>query len=379
MNNSTTHSHGRTDLKCSESPGRLLEIRSKDSNTIIAPFTRASQEMTDLLEDADTCFPQKKGLKSAKNPPKKDSPSGVSLKWPQHQLQDGDSALKRTNSGSQKHEKDSSKHKRESSQPKFYLTNSEGALVSHRLYHEQDIGMQSPWNTVLIRKKTDDDDFDSDDDIIRYAIKLCINDAKTAISKEKLYNQDYLSWSQTSSDARFSPNHNRTDTPADSAPKNRVKNKSKSCRSRANSMARVNCESGSTAKPQNVESQARCAENVTVGTEIRGQSEGSLVREFQSQMVDKLATLNSGNFFMFQSNMSFFKMGQQSGITRVMGPSRGGRGEPRAGAENRRRESPNGVLEQDVEESTQDSENNDFSKTKKLLLRVPRHFKHKSK
>ena len=58
--------------------------------------------------------------------------------------------------------------------------------------------MKSPWNNFLIKKKSDDDDYNSDDEIIRYAIKLCINDCKSAISKEKLYEKDYLNWTQES-------------------------------------------------------------------------------------------------------------------------------------------------------------------------------------
>ena len=84
-----------------------------------------------------------------------------------------------------------------------YMNKGNGERVGYNCYFEDVVGVQEFWRNQLIRKKKDDDDYDSDDEIIKYAIKLCLKETKQGIAKERLYEKDYLNWDSKESILRL--------------------------------------------------------------------------------------------------------------------------------------------------------------------------------
>ena len=84
-----------------------------------------------------------------------------------------------------------------------YMNKGNGEKVGYECYFEDLVGVEEFWRNQLIRKKKDDDDYDSDDEIIKYAIKLCLKETKQGIAKERLYEKDYLNWDSKESILRL--------------------------------------------------------------------------------------------------------------------------------------------------------------------------------
>lgn len=84
-----------------------------------------------------------------------------------------------------------------------YMTGTSGKKVSYHCFFEDEIGVDPIWQQQLIRKKKDDDDYQSDDEVIKYAIKMCLKETKQGIKKEKLHQQSYLDWDSQESFLRL--------------------------------------------------------------------------------------------------------------------------------------------------------------------------------
>ena len=374
----------------------IISINSKDSVTIIASYKNNKNPVLNIFENEKTNN-QKNNYsenKSIQNNKKTNKPNmEVSTFNMDDLFLDSQKMKNNNNSGKES---------------KLYLTNSSDNLVSHRVYEEDDIGMVPPWNKTLIKKKSDDDDYDSDEDIIRYAIKLCMNDVNKAITKERLYEKDYINWSQDSSqmdDSLVNKNEFAEDIYFDSKdPVNLQKNTkihpnktelysnqkinygSKTnvvlddTHKNNNSKTDIKFEKSLNLNGNNKTSQLNVNTNTFNDVINKINDKNAIEKKYfniRNESNDIFTSRDPSSFFMFQSNLSNYNFKLQldsTNFTRKENPVRFQTIIENHNQQNRANVNFNNIVN-NSQNSTEGSENIDLSKTKKLLLRRPKNYK----
>ena len=99
-----------------------------------------------------------------------------------------------------------------------------------------------------------------------------------------------------------------------------------------------------------------------------------IINNFQGNIIQNFPRMNPSNFFMFQSNMSFFNL-NNAGNSMPLDNRHNeiGRQEPMENPNEEGQDQRENIEEQ-ANRPTQDTEEENLSKTKKLVLRIPKNF-----
>ena len=297
-----------------------------NSRTIPNFFIKPEAEILRKLKEDDLTNVLKKSSKAGL---KRKTVSGVEMN-PQNVTNAGN--LKNLNDSSKKREikglitsrkKVGSLEKTTSRQRKtISMVGKNGEKFEYPLYDEEKVGVEKRWKKNLNKKKKDDDDYDSDPEIIRYAIKLCIRESNDGISKERVYDKDYVMWGEEGlSDVTSLV----SDSGIDSAElEKRIQNNERESQvlrglvdednkekigdgkglKLLKETVKENCFETGIKRNRNREINLKNEDTVHLDNQVKGEH-GSNVNE---QRKDCKEEKSNSSFWMFQSNMSFFKL-----------------------------------------------------------------------